>query len=131
MPDSTWIACVLIMIGGAVGSLLRYFVQLGMLAWLGTFPIGTLVVNVLGCFAIGALNAAFLGPYPIRPEYRLAIVTGVLGGFTTFSAFGWETIVLAEEGRPAAAAAYVALSVVLGLAAVWAGSRIAQRIYGF
>ena len=126
MPDTTWERCVLVMLGGAAGSLGRYLVQASAYAWLGAFPAGTLVVNVVGCFAIGALNTAFAGPLAMRPEYRLAIVTGILGGFTTFSAFGWETFELAKDGEVGVAAINVAASVVLGIAAVWAGAYVTE-----
>jgi CrcB protein len=123
-------AVALVMLGGATGSLARYIVQLEAQSWLGSFPAGTLLVNLVGCFAIGVLNTAFSGPLPIRPEYRAALVTGLLGGFTTFSAFGWETFQLADHGDNVRAAAYVAASVLLGLGAVWAGARLTERLYG-
>jgi CrcB protein len=122
---------ILIMLGGAVGSLCRYQMQGWAQTWIsGTFPIGTLLVNVIGCFLIGALNTAFTGPFPIRPEYRIGIVVGILGGFTTFSAFGWETLALADDGQRTGATMNIVLSVLLGLVAVWAGSRLTQRLYG-
>jgi CrcB protein len=121
----------LIMVGGAVGSVLRYLLQgFGQQLTRTTFPLGTLIVNVVGCLAIGFLSALFNGPLPIRAEYRAGIVVGVLGGFTTFSAFGWETFSLANEGQFLRATANVLLSVVVGLAAVFAGYRIAQRWFG-
>jgi CrcB protein len=121
----------LILVGGAFGSLARYLLQ----GWVqaatgGTFPLGTLIVNVSGCFAIGFLMALFTGPYAIRDDYRTGIVVGVLGGFTTFSSFGWETFSLANEGQFLRAAANVLVSVVVGLAAVYAGARLAQRWFG-
>lgn len=121
----------LILIGGAFGSLARYLMQ----GWVqeasrGTFPLGTLIVNVSGCFAIGLLNALFTGPVAIREDYRIGIVVGVLGGFTTFSAFGWETFALASDGQYLRATANALLSVGLGLAAVFAGARLAQRWFG-
>lgn len=131
MPEPSWTKFVLIMLGGAVGSLGRYLVQVWAPTWIvGTLPVGTLLVNVSGCFAIGVLNTAFSGPVTIGAEYRLAITVGILGGFTTFSSFGWETLALADSGQKSSAALYIALSVVLSLAAVWAGSRLTQRLYG-
>ena len=122
---------VLIMLGGAFGSVCRYVVQgLGQKAVNGTFPVGTLIVNVVGCFLIGVLNMLFTGPLPIRPELRIGLLVGVLGGFTTFSSFGWETFALANEGQSFAAVLNTVLSLTLGLAAVWAGYRLAERIYG-
>ena len=120
-----------IMVGGAVGSLLRYLLQgWGQAATSGTFPLGTLIVNVAGCFAIGCLNALFTGPWPIRADYRTGIIVGLLGGFTTFSAFGWETFSMANEGQALRALVNVLSSVTLGLAAVWGGYRLAGRWFG-
>ena len=114
--------------GGALGSVLRYLMQAGVHRATGAdFPVGTLAVNVLGCLAIGFLAAAFASPWPVREEYRLGVITGLLGGFTTFSAFGWETFALANNGRGAAAMANVLLSCFLGLAAVWVGYLAAGR----
>ena len=90
----------LIFIAGGLGCLLRY----GVAGWAqrltdGDFPAGTLAVNVAGCVAIGFLASLFTGPVLIRDEYRLAILLGLLGGFTTFSTFGFETISLANDGQ--------------------------------
>lgn len=122
---------VLIMLGGAIGSLLRYLIQgLGQELTKSTFPVGTLAVNIIGCFAIGVLNMVFSGPLPIRMEYRIGLTIGILGGFTTFSAFGWETFSLAKDGQGLWALMNLLLSVTLGFAAVWAGYRLAERWYG-
>ncbi|MGK7862705.1 fluoride efflux transporter FluC [Falsiroseomonas sp. E2-1-a4] len=103
---------LLVALGGAIGSVLRYAIALLTVAQFGvTFPWGTLAVNVLGSAAIGL--AAALG---VQGEMRLLLVTGLLGGFTTFSAFSLETGFLFER-NPWIAAAYVAASLVLGLAA--------------
>jgi CrcB protein len=93
------------------------------------FPLGTLAVNLLGCFAVGLLAAALSGPLPLREEYRLALTVGLLGGFTTFSAFGLETFYLASGGHTRLAVANVLLSVIIGLAAVWAGYRISEWLF--
>lgn len=120
-----------IMAGGAFGSLLRYLLQgWGQALTNGTFPLGTLLVNVLGCFAIGFLNFAFTGPWPIRAEYRIGLLVGVLGGFTTFSAFGWETFSMVNDGEGLRATMNLLLSVALGLAAVWVGYRLAESWFG-
>jgi len=89
------------------------------------FPWGTLLVNVLGCLVMGGLIPFFVGESPrLGERARLFLGVGILGGFTTFSAFGLETWSLISRGRSGLAAAYVATSVVLGLAAVWAGRGI-------
>jgi CrcB protein len=122
---------VLIALGSAVGGVLRYLVQGWLQAATGTtFPLGTLAVNLVGCFAIGFVNQALVGPLLVAQEYRLALTVGLLGGFTTFSAFGWETLQLLSDGEFGRALANVLVSVGVGLAAVWLGLRLAQRVYG-
>lgn len=122
---------ILIASGGAIGSLARYWMQGAVYSVTGlVFPLGTMLVNILGCFAIGLLYATFSGPFPIRDEIRIGLLVGVLGGFTTFSAFGLETILMAREGRPWLALLNVVLSCVLGLLAVWCGHRVAEYCFG-
>jgi CrcB protein len=122
---------LLIALGGAVGATLRYVIA----GWgqerfdpQGSFPVGTLIVNVLGCFAIGFLMIAAADRVPVH--VRTGLLVGVLGGFTTFSTFGYETFALAGEHQPLRAAGNVILSVTLGLVAVWFGYRLAERIFG-
>ncbi|RMH31869.1 MAG: fluoride efflux transporter CrcB [Planctomycetota bacterium] len=121
----------LIFIGAGLGGVARYAIA----GWTqpiagDSFPIGTLVVNVIGCALIGFLGAAFAGPVLIREEYRVAILVGALGGFTTFSTFGRETFDLAADRQWLFAALNLVLSNGLGLAAVWLGTRVAGRYYG-
>lgn len=121
----------LVMAGGALGSLLRYLVQgWGQALTKGTFPLGTLIVNVVGCFIIGALNMVFAERIPMRMEYRVGLTVGVLGGFTTFSSFGWETFAMANEGQGLRAMMNMLLSITLGFMAVWLGYRLAERWIG-
>ena len=89
------------------------------------FPFGTIAVNAVGCFAIGVLAHLAESRGGFSPAARSMLFTGVLGGFTTFSAFAHETQVLARLGGAAPAAANVALQVGLGLASVWAGRALA------
>ena len=122
---------VLIFIGSGLGGVLRY--ALG--GWVqrlgqGTFPVGTLAVNVSGCLLIGFLTALLSGPVLIRDEYRLALLIGVLGGYTTFSTFGWETFSLVNEGQIGQAVVNAAASVGAGVAAVWIGYRLAETWRG-
>lgn len=91
-----------------------------------SLPLGTLIVNVSGCLVAGFLSALFASAAPIREEYRIAILVGLLGGYTTFSTFGRETLWLVEQRQWMLAATNVLLSVSLGLGGVWAGSRTAQ-----
>lgn len=115
---------LLVATGGAAGSVLRYLAGLATKSIAGdsAFPWGTLVVNVLGCAAIGAV----LDWLPSRGEqaeqWRCLLVVGVLGGFTTFSAFGAETLALWRAGQLALALANVAAQLLLGLAAVAGGA---------
>lgn len=109
---------LLVAVGGAIGSLARYSVGLAATRWFAAgFPWGTLAVNVAGGLAMGLL-ASRLGPGD--EQMRLLLGVGVLGGFTTFSAFSLETVRLMQHA-PAHAALYVAASVTLSVAACWAG----------
>ena len=108
-------------LGGFIGSIGRY--KLGGIilhqttAW--RFPLSTFVVNVLGCFVIGALAALVEHRDMFSADTRLFLFTGLLGGFTTFSAFGYEGLFLVRRGEIAIAEAYAGLSVLGGFAAVW------------
>lgn len=122
---------ILIFLGSGLGGVFRY----ALAGWTqrlanAAFPIGTLVVNVLGCLLIGFLSAAFAGRWLIREEYRIALMIGILGGFTTFSALGMETFAFLNDGQYGLAALNVALSVAAGLFAVWAGYRLAENWLG-
>lgn len=117
----TWIAVAL---GGAVGATSRYAISLAMARYSG-FPWGTLIVNVVGCFLLGALTE-YAKHAVIDPLYQRALGAGLLGALTTFSTFGNETIQLLEGGRPAAAMGNIALNLGLGLVAVWLGIRVAR-----
>ena len=107
----------LIALGGALGSVLRFLA----VAAIGA-PLGTAVVNVLGSFLIGALFVVL----DARAGWQLFLMTGVMGGFTTFSAFSLDTLKLLQQGQTLHAAAYVLGSVVLSLAAVAVGVTLAR-----
>lgn len=113
-----------VMVGGALGSAARMWMSLFFAVRYGeTFPVGTLVVNALGCFVIG-LFSALTGPdgmFLTSPLVRQFVMIGVLGGFTTFSSFGLQTITLMTDGEWLYATIYVLLSVVVCLAFVWLG----------
>ena len=118
---------LLVGLGGFLGSLGRYGVSGLALRALGpAFPFGTLAVNALGCFAIGAVMFAAEDRELLSPSARAFLAIGVLGGFTTFSAFGHETLVQLRDGHCGFAAANVAANVILGLVAVWLGRAAAQ-----
>lgn len=109
---------LLVALGGALGSVARYGVGVAAARLLGlAFPWGTLIVNAVGGFAMGVL-AARIGPE--NEQLRLLLGVGVLGGFTTFSAFSLEAVRLLQQGS-GSALAYVAASLVLAVGACWAG----------
>ncbi len=88
------------------------------------FPLGTFAINVAGCLAVGVLAGAAERFDLFGPDARLFLVTGLLGGFTTFSAFGFETTLLLRRGEPLVAATYAGASVLFGIAAVWLGMKL-------
>ena len=122
---------LLIAAGGSLGTVLRYLVA-GWAQRIGppTFPIGTMVVNVAGCMAIGVAGAVFAGPHSWREEWRIALMIGLLGGFTTFSSFSFETLELANEGEFLRAALNVLLTNALCIGSAWIGYRLTQHLVG-
>jgi len=113
--------------GGAIGAVLRYAVSGFAQRWGGSFPLGTLVVNTGGCLLAGTMVAVFAGPHAIREEYRMGLLIGMLGAFTTYSAFSWETVSLASGGQTRLAVLNVILNNAMGLTAAWIGYRTAVR----
>ena len=119
-----WLA---VAIGGALGSMARHGVNhLVQVRWLATrFPAGTVVVNVAGCLVIGLLAGMVASErIAMKANWREFVFVGVLGGFTTFSTFGLDTLVLVRTGSAGQAAANVVIQVVGGLAAVWLGYQL-------
>ncbi len=122
---------IYIALGGGLGAVLRYAVSSGAQHLTqGTFPVGTLAVNTLGCLAVGLLGTLFAGPFLVREEVRFALLVGFLGGFTTFSTYGFETLALLNDGEWWWAAANVTLANALGLLGVWGGHRLANLWWG-
>jgi fluoride exporter len=117
----------LIAIFGAVGTLPRYEIQSFVHVGGGTFPWGTLLINLTGCFLVGLIGQMTLNRMVISPDWRVAITVGLFGGYTTFSAFGWETAKMLENSAWLTATAYVAASVVIGLLLSVAGIRVANH----
>lgn len=116
--------------GGFFGAISRYVMS----GWVHTlfekpvFPYGTLAVNVLGCFLIGLLNGIFETRQIFSPELRLLVFVGFLGGFTTFSTFGYELFSFLRDSQFLSTAMNLALSVMLGLVAVWLGHTLSKLI---
>lgn len=120
---------IAIALGGAVGSLLRYGTSNAVHLWMTrAFPYGTLVVNVSGCLVMGILYVLLVERLSLGPEWRAALLIGVLGGYTTFSSFSMETVLLFEDGEHVKALANIILSVSLCLVAVWLGVVAGRRL---
>ena len=136
---------LLVALGGALGASARYGVGLaaGRLIGVG-FPWGTLIVNVVGCFVMGVVGQWLLGieasgtavdrlsgpadGLARAASYRSFIAIGFLGGLTTFSSFGWDTLRQLETGRPTLALANIAANLLLSLLAVWAGAAVMRSL---
>ena len=117
MKTLLWVAA-----GGACGAVLRYAVQALAASW--SLPWGTFAVNAIGCFAIGAMLAAFAGAPWFETVGRAFLMVGLLGAFTTFSAFSADTLLLYEQDRFASALGYVVATVVVCIVAAFAGYRL-------
>lgn len=119
-----------IALGGATGALLRFSVSNAVYRWLGRgFPYGTLAVNLLGSFLFGLWIEALPLPKLLGLPWRAALLTGLLGAFTTFSTFALETVFLIEQGRILRAIGNLLLSAVLGLLSVWAGLAAGRALF--
>lgn len=113
---------IMVALGGGIGSVTRYLVSLWAVErWGSEFPFGTLLVNIAGCFIIGAFMVCVTERIIANPYWRLLTVTGFLGGLTTFSSFSYETLKLLEDGQLQWAVYNVLINVVCGLAATWLG----------
>ncbi|MGZ2456362.1 fluoride efflux transporter CrcB [Rhizobium sp. IY2] len=123
------IQALLVAVGGAIGSLLRYYVGQWALRLMGPgFPWGTLAVNIVGCFVIGVFAELIARKFNASVELRLLLITGFLGGFTTFSAFSLDAISLFERGEAVAGGVYIVASVGLSMAAVIAGLAVMRAL---
>jgi CrcB protein len=108
--------------GGALGTLARYLLSTALLRATGSlFPIGTFAVNILGCVVFGAIAGAAEQRVQLAPDLRVFLLVGILGGFTTFSSYAFESFALIRDGQFAVAAANIVGQVVAGLVGLWAG----------
>jgi CrcB protein len=108
--------------GGFIGSIARYLVsQLNLSVNFYSIPVGTLAVNIIGCFVIGFLTGVADKSMILTAEWRLFLMVGICGGFTTFSAFANENLMLLHNGQVAAVILYTAMSIFLGFLAVYLG----------
>jgi CrcB protein len=120
---------LLVATGGAAGSVLRYAVSDWVQRVFGSgLPWGTFVVNLSGCFLMGLLAGAFQQRFLVSPEVRVLLLVGVLGGYTTFSAFALETLRLAQGGAFVAAGVNALGSPLLALGGAWAGDQLSRLI---
>ena len=122
---------LLVGVGGFIGSILRYAVSGYVQQWTKSvdFPYGTLAVNLIGCLAIGFLSQLAETHGVFTAESRAFVFVGVLGGFTTFSSFGNETMNMLRDGESLLALANITAQLVLGLGAVWLGRVLAYGIW--
>jgi fluoride exporter len=119
----------LLIVFGTAGTLARYGLQGLVQERTGPgFPSGTLTVNLIGCFLLGAVGEYALTHLTIPPEWRIGITVGFFGAFTTFSSFSYETVRMVQDGEWRNAAIYLLASLLGGLLAVFSGIRIADRI---
>lgn len=118
-----------VLAGGAFGTGLRYFLSTFIYSVIKepTFPYANLVINVSGSFVLGVLTELFAERLLVSPTVRIAVLTGILGGYTTFSSFSYETYSLLRDGEMWRAILNAVGSVLLGLVAVWLGVRLAQQ----
>lgn len=120
---------LLVALGGALGSVARFKLSGLVLHHTSNwrFPAGTLAVNLIGCFIAGLLAGMAVKQEVFSPDARVFLFTGLLGGFTTFSAFGLETLLLFKRGEAGVAFANVVVSVVVGLLVAWLGYELSAR----
>jgi CrcB protein len=131
MMSQNLIQIVFVAFAGAAGALSRWGIGRLAVCLLGaSFPYGTLIVNILGCFLIGLIMHLGLTTARISETTRIALTVGFLGALTTFSSFSYETLVMAEQGRWLGVCSNIALNVVLSLLATLAGLVVARTLFG-
>lgn len=119
-----------IALGGALGSMARYATGVYVGRWLGTaFPWGTLLINIVGSFLIGAFAESFALRWDAGQSTRVFLVVGICGGYTTFSTFSLDIVTLLNRGEALVAGAYMIASVALGLSALYAGLHTMRLVF--
>ena len=120
---------IALVLAGGFGALLRYLIGRSAinLGWTG-LPFGTLIANLAGCFLIGFLSWMLIHRWQLSQEVQVIVITGFLGGFTTFSAFSLETVKMLEQGEPYYVIGYVLMKVVLCISVCFAGLWLAKQI---
>ncbi len=117
--------------GGAVGAVCRYLVYVLAGIVLGSgYPFGTLIVNIVGSFVMGVVIEGSALIWTMGPQFRLFLVVGALGAFTTFSTFSLDAVVLYERGRLVVGAVYIMVSVICSIGALFAAMYLMRRVYG-
>jgi len=119
-----------IALGGSLGAISRYWVSTATYSWLGSnFPYGTLMVNVTGSLVMGFLTVVLVQRFDVSDEVRLGLIVGLLGSFTTFSAFSIDTIHWIENGALIKALVYILVSVIACVLGAWAGLISAKQLF--
>jgi CrcB protein len=120
---------LIVFLGAGIGGVLRQLINVAAAQLGGAMPLGTLAINVVGSFAMGTITEYFAIHGRLPPGWRLFLTTGILGGFTTFSAFSLETAMMIERRTYVAAAGYSLISVVLSVGALFAGLMLIRRLF--
>ena len=126
----SFVTCLIVMAGGAIGTLLRYSISVLALPISGRLPWGTIIINITGSFVIGLFGTLTLatGRFPVSENWRLFVMIGVCGGYTTFSSFSLQTLDLIRAGAPMRAGVNIAASVALCVSAVAVGHLLAKQV---
>ena len=125
-------ACIFVVVGGAIGTLARYLISVAAAPFSQNIPLGTIGINILGSFVIGCFGTLTLahGRFPVSENFRLFVMVGLCGGFTTFSAFSLQTLDLIRDGAMARAAVNVVASAAVCVGAVSLGHFVAAHFNG-
>lgn len=124
----SWNRILIVGVGGLIGSMLRYVISGATARYFGSFPVGTLIVNIVGGLLIGFIMEASTGFLPMTAQMRLFLTTGIMGGLTTFSTFSYETVSFVADGQYLMGGLNAGLNLFLALGACWFGRAAAQMI---